>query len=180
MYRHNINILIKHHFHLVVHDIQDPNNYNENFGIDPYNWNTLEDYANNEIVMMFNEYPWNYVSRLNEEIQEVCDMNITLSLLQYIVDCDWGIDLNEIIQADAEDTIYRYIYMFVREECLTPYLYDIKILFDLNKEKLEKEDVLNFKYIVSPKKKLPNDVDNIIISYLAPSFDEIENNDNWR
>ena len=130
---YNINKLIKHHFDLLVEDIQDPTNYNEDWGIDPYNWDTLEDYANGDIEIMYNEYPWNYVGSLNKEIQEVCDIHITLKIMEYISDCVNETDLD----------------------------------FEINKKECEKKDVLNFKCIVSPKKQLPSDVDNIIISYLS-------------
>jgi len=172
-----INKLIKHHFNLIVEEHNDP----YKVGIDPYNWDTLEDYANADIEMMLNEYPWNYISGLTGEVLDRCDIYTTLDILQYISNYyDEPIIDFELIHNDPEDLIYKYIYVLVKEKWWDDHIYNIKIIFDLNKEKLEKEDVLNFKYIVSPKKKLPNDVDNIIISYLAPSLDEIENNDNYR
>tara|TARA_R110001583_G_scaffold72002_1_gene202175 strand:+ start:58 stop:603 length:546 start_codon:yes stop_codon:yes gene_type:complete len=176
-----INKLIKHHFNLIVEEHKDPNTYNEDFGIDPYNWDTLEDYANGDIEMMLNEYPWNYVSCLTSEVLDRCTIYTTLDILQCISNYyeDPNIDF-ELIHHIPDELIYKYIYVLVKEKWWDDHIYDIKIIFDLNKEKLEKEDVLNFKYIVSPKKKLPNDIDNIIISYLAPSHNEIVNNNNYR
>ena len=165
---YNINKLIKHHFDLLVEDIQDPTNYNEDWGIDPYNWDTLEDYANGDIEIMYNEYPWNYVGSLNKEIQEVCDIHITLKIMEYISDCVNETDLDfEIIHDDAYGLIYKYIYFFVKENCVEIFLDDLKTIFEINKKECEKKDVLNFKCIVSPKKQSPSDVDNIIISYLS-------------
>lgn len=170
-----INKLIKHHFNLLVEEHKDPNTYN-----DPYDWDEFEYYANSDIEMMLNEYPWNYVSGLTDEVLDRCTIYTTLEILQYISHNIIGQNEYELIHSDPEDLIYKYIYVVVKEKWWDDHIYDIKIIFDLNKEKLEKEDVLNFKYIVSPKKKLPNDIDNIIISYLAPSLDEIENNNNYR
>ena len=138
-----------------------------------YDWGAFEDYLYDDFESEFTMIEYNS-DFIIEEFKDLLTIEVVLDIVKYVVENNSYLLNNkgsELVHrlSNSPDDLYTYfIYYYCKDNIVDVVIQDCKYLFNKRKAKRQKYDVVLYNKIFtkSIKVNIPNEVNNIITSYL--------------